>query len=108
MMSPERKKAQDKLRNKYGYSTNTNYGRGTVLGRAGSLGVGGDIVDVSFVADKRQNGAPQIWLYTTKYHDHGEKADEKNRYEKMSEHVVSLSLEELKLVCEVVEQMSKE
>lgn len=31
MMTALRKKLQDKLRRKYGYKTNTNYGRGTVL-----------------------------------------------------------------------------
>lgn len=120
IMSPERKKAQDKLRRKYGYSTNTNYGRGTILYKTSDAGyVHNDghevILDVSICMDSNivwsfndKGQSTPIEIRTTKYKDNGKTVPKDKRYTKTDESSILLSLEELNLINTVAHQMAEE
>lgn len=120
-MSPERKKAQDKLRRKYEYSTSTNYDRGTILYKTSDAGyVHNDghevILDVSICMDSNIGGwsfndkgqCTPIEIRTTKYKDNGKTVPKDKRYTKTDESVILLSLEELNLINTVAHQMAEE
>ena len=119
-MSPERKKAQDKLRRKYGYSTNDNYGRGTILYKTSDDGyVHNDghevILDVSICMDSNivwsfndKGQSTPIEIRTTKYKDNGKTVPKDKRYTKTDETLILLSLEELNLINTVAHQMAEE
>lgn len=113
-MSKERKKAQDKLRRKYGYSTNNNYGRGTVLYKQCPDTITRDgnkyVEDMNIVMNHNIHWNPTspIQVYTSEYQDNGEKSPPGKRYEPISEHLILLSLEELDLIHTVAHQMALE
>lgn len=119
-MSPERKKAQDKLRRKYGYSTNTDYGRGTILYKAFDEGYthndGYKVVsDINICMgnriiwsydDKKQ--ITPIEIETIEYKDNEKIASKDKRYTKIGRSVIYLSLEELDLIHTIAHQMAEE
>ncbi len=114
-MSDIRKKAQDKLRRKFGYSTNDNYSRGTILYKADPEVYhhidGYDCVkDMNIVMDNNLSCHPNshIEINIAKYQDHGEKAPEGERYTKLGENGIWISLEELDLIHTIAHQMSEE
>ena len=119
-MTPERKKAQDKLRRKYGYSTNDNYGRGTILYKAFDKGYthkdGYKVVsDINICMDNRivwsygdKNTIAPIEIETTEYKDNGQDAPKDKRYMKIGRSIMYLSLEELDLIHAIAHQMAEE
>lgn len=119
-MSPERKKAQDKLRRKYGYSTSDNYGRGTILYktsdegyiRNGGYKVVSDMsiyMDNSIVWSYNSKGqSTPIGICMTEYKDNGKTVPKNKRYTKISQSEILLSLEELDLINTVAHQMAEE
>ncbi len=115
-MSNIRKKAQDKLRRKYNYSTNDNYGRGTILYKEDTESYhyidGYDITyDMNICMDDNIRLHPNspIEICISKYRDNGGVSAEKpNRYEKLSDNSISISLEELDLIHTIAHQMAEE
>ena len=115
-MSDIRKKAQDKLRKKFGYSTNDNYGRGTILYRQDSESHKiysndeyGITYDINIVMNNRLFGSQKpIEICTTQYADYGKDVPEDKRYKKLHEHTAFLSLEELDLIHAIAHQMAEE
>ena len=115
-MSDIRKKAQDKLRRKYGYSTNTNYGRGVILYRQDSdshelHSANGDKIvhDLNICVNNRIHDTQnQVEFHTTQYIDHGEDAPEDGRYEQLHNHTIYFSAEEFDLLATVIHQMAEE
>ena len=115
-MSDIRKKAQDKLRRKYGYSTNTNYGRGVILYRQDTksykLNPTDDyniVHDLNVVMNNRPYSTDkQIEIHTTQYKDYGDDAPEDEWYEMLHDHTIYFSLEELELLYTVAREIAKE
>ena len=112
-MTQERKKAQDKLRRKYGYSTNDNFGRGTILYKADDDvrhdEKGQDYVfDVNFIMDNRLSDEKPIQIMTRGYLDKGEGLPDKERYEERMQYRIELTLEELDLIHEIAHKMAEE
>lgn len=119
-MSPERKKAQDKLRRKYGYSTSANYGRGTILYKTSDEGyirndgykVVSDMsiyMDNSIVWSYNSKGqSTPIGICMTEYKDNGKTVPKNKRYTKISQSEMLLSLEEFDLINTVAHQMAEE
>ena len=116
MMSEIRKKAQNKLRRKYNYSTNDNYGRGTILYKEDPETYhhkdGYDFTyDMNICMDNNIISHPNspIEIRISKYRDNGGVFAEKpNRYEKLSDNSISISLEELDLIHTIAHQMAEE
>ena len=120
-MSDIRKKAQDKLRRKFGYSTNDNYGRGTILYKADKRIYhkceGYDVVrDMNVVIDSRipwhqfdlSEVPSPIDINIASYKDYGEAAPENKRYVHIGEIGITLSLEELDLIHTIAHEMADE
>ncbi len=115
-MSLARKKAQDKLRRKYGYSTNDNYGRGTILYKEDpEVHHHIDGYDVTYDMNICMNNNigwhsdSPIEIQISKYRDNGSTTVKKsNRYDKLSESFIFLSLEELDLIHTIAHQMADE
>lgn len=114
-MTKIRKKAQDKLRRKYGYSTNDDYGRGTILYKADEevhqSAYGYDYVnDLNIYMDGNISWHPdsQIRFGISKYRDDGVNAPEGQRYIELGTNEISITLEELDLIHTIAHQMSEE
>lgn len=114
-MTDIRKKAQDKLRRKYKYSTNDNYGRGTILYKADTKVYhhidGFDFVeDMNIIMDNNISWHPDspIHIEITKYRDNGENVPKDKRYVKLGTNGIALTLEELDLIHTIAHQMSEE
>ena len=114
-MSDIRKKAQDKLRRKFGYSTNDNYGRGTILYKADSevyCHIDGYeyVKDMNIIMDNNISWHPNshIKINIAKYQDYGNKIPEEKRYTKLGENEIWISLEELDLIHVIAHQMADE
>ena len=114
-MSDIRKKAQDKLRRKYKYSTNDNYGRGTILYKTDPSFYRhkdgyNTVYDMNIVMDNNISWHPDtpIEINITKYRDNGENAPEGKRYDELGTNGISISLEELDLIHTIAHQMSEE
>ena len=117
-MSEKRKKAQDKLRKKYNYKTNTNYERGTILYKKS---VDPDfnpadndkiIYDINIIMNKqllftKTEESNDIIIQTSSYYDAGF-CPEDVRYKHIMDHEIVLSLEELDLIHEIAHQMAEE
>ena len=88
-MTDKRKKVQAKLRRKYRYSTNTNYGRGVILIKPPGNSVNEDYINI--VCDRH---VPYLFPEVTIY--------------KGDDYVCGLSIEELELICEAVKQFRLE
>ena len=122
-MSTLRKKAQDKLRRKFKYSTNDNYGRGTILIKSdesvrysqrldnGQFVDYDECYDLAVVMENRvystSSGNP-IRFHITKFQDFGENALAENRYKELGEYSVGISLEELDLIHQIAHEMAVE
>lgn len=99
MMTELRKKLQAKLRRKWGYQTNTNKGRGTVLIKPWAYKNGDFVTDLTFaissevgVTDKHR-----ICIYETDYDTvTGVESGESRTY---------LSLEELDVICAIAHEL---
>ena len=118
-MTEKRKKLQDKLRRKYKYHTNDDYGRGTILIKpeAGMdcayVHINGefsyqDSYDLAVSMPKRVYGDSPITFYTTGYRDLGEDKPEDNRWEKRGEHHICMPLEELDMIHAIAHEMADE
>ena len=115
MMTDIRRKAQNKLRRKFGYSTNDNYNRGTILEKGGEPYTAYQnrksytaIDDIHFVMDWRIDSEnTQIDIYTERYSVYGKENGETG-YEKIGECHVSMSLEELDLIHAIAHEIAEE
>jgi len=127
MISDARKKLQDNLRRKFGWSTNTDYGRGCCLNK-------GDTQDneaakkTGHVVSRDKDGREYYTIndicisISDKYHSHGDKnisiystqyaeyagEDGKPAYKELSKHCNELSFEELELIYQIAKQMKEE
>jgi len=114
-MTDIRKKAQDKLRKKYKYNTSDNYGRGTILYKAG-MNVHHHIDGYYFVEDMNIIMDSNISLHAdtpieieiTKYRDNRENVSKDKQYVKLGTNGIVLSLEELDLIHTIAHQMAEE
>ena len=111
-MSEIRKKAQDRLRRKFGYRTSDNYNRGTILYKEGRMNTRNGKTwchDINiemdnnayWIIDDRSEPEP-ITIQTAEY-VHG-----RNGFQKQSEHRITMTLEELDLIHAIAHQMSEE
>lgn len=115
-MSEIRKKAQNKLRRKYDYTTSDNYGRGTILYKEDPETYhhrdGYDFTyDMNICMDNNigWHSDKPIEICIGKYRDNGGVSAEKpNRYEKLCDSSISLTLEEFDLIHTIAHQMAEE
>ena len=96
MMSETRKKLQARLRRKFGYSTNTNYGRGAILWKDNRFG---DSDEVGICLENRTYGSEIPYQLKILVHDLGER---------QSKCIAAFTKEEALLLCEVIEEFFRE
>lgn len=116
-MTDKRKKLQDKLRRKFGFSTNNNRNRGTILIKPNATvinyisegGIKYSIVrDLAVVMDSTIRNKFPIYLHITEYTDYGEKVPEDERFKENDDYFIPLSLEELNIINDIANEMNEE
>lgn len=95
-MSDTRKKMQARLRRKFGYSTNTNYGRGAILWKDNLFG---DSDEVGICLENRTYGSKAPYQLEILVHNLGER---------QSKCIAAFTKEEALLLCNVIEEFFRE
>lgn len=96
MMSDTRKKMQSRLRRRFGYSTNTNYGRGAILWKDNKFGSSDE---VGICLENRTYGPEIPYQLEILVHDFGDR---------QSKCVAAFTKEEALLLCKVIEEFFRE
>lgn len=95
-MSETRKKLQERLRRKFGYSTNTNYGRGAILWKDNRFGSSDE---VGICLENRTYGPEIPYQVKILVHDCGDK---------QAEIAAAFTKEEALLLCEIIVEFFRE
>ena len=116
-MSEARKKILNKLRKKFRYSTNTNYNRGCIVEKPGQLspcfynefGIEyRKVTDFAVVLSNRIHEKECIEFCLAKYKDYGESFKGGERYQKIEDATILISLDELDLIHQLAHEMAQE